>query len=254
MSAFPHLQRLKIGCVQYLNSAPLICAYDGEVLFDHPARLAARLAEGVLDVALVPVFEWFRQPEYKAADGISISSRGEVFSVFLAYRGDLSGVKRIFTDPASLTSASLLRCILAEFQGITPEYRAGEGGEGAARLLIGNQAIDFRRAHPADYQYLDLGGEWTARTGLPFVYALWLFGPRVKNAGPAAEELRRLKKTGITRLAEICREDTAFRLHYLRHCIRYDLGEAEKAGIRRFGGLLEKHGLAQAPASGLEFV
>jgi chorismate dehydratase len=72
MTAFPALEGLRIGCVQYLNSRPLIhClrppAGPGPGLLDvylaHPAKLAARLREGVLDAALVPVFEVLRSPE-----------------------------------------------------------------------------------------------------------------------------------------------------------------------------------------------
>ena len=253
---YPPLQKLKVGCVQYLNSVPLICAYDGPVVFEHPSRLAVMLGAGELDVALVPVFELFRKPEYRIADGISISSIGRVFSVFLAYRGELGAVKKVSLDTASLTSVNLLRCLLAEFHGLRPEYVRSDLCEDAEtpRLLIGTQAIDFRRREDGAWNYLDLGEEWTKQTGLPFVYALWLFNSGVENAGAAAAELRRIKREGIARIPEISREDPGFRLDYLQNCIRYDLGAAEKAGLLRFGELLEKHALVETVARDFEFV
>ena len=253
---YPQLKKVKIGCVQYLNSVPLICAYDGPVIFEHPSRLAEMLGSGELDVALVPVFELFRKPDYKIADGISISSAGRVFSVFLAYRGELASITRVSLDTASLTSANLLRCILAEFHGLRPEYIPSDlcADESMPRLLIGNQAIDFRRKHEAGWNYLDLGEEWTKQTGYPFVYALWLFNRRVENAGGAAGELRRLKREGMARIPEICREDREFRLDYFQNCIRYELGSAEKDGMRRYGALLKKQGLVGAMTRDYEFV
>ena len=47
--AWQALRGLRIGCVKYLNSRPLICAYDGPVIFDHPSSLAKMLAAGGLD-------------------------------------------------------------------------------------------------------------------------------------------------------------------------------------------------------------
>jgi len=256
MNSYPSLKKLKIGCVQYLNSVPLICPYDGAVVFEHPSRLAALLGAGELDVALVPVFELFRKPGYQIADGISISSAGRVFSVFLAYRGELASVTKVSLDTASLTSANLLRCILAEFHGLQPVYLRSDlcKDEETPRLLIGTQAIEFRRCCDGSWNYLDLGEEWTKQTGLPFVYALWLFDSGVKNAGAAAEALRQIKREGIARIPEICREDPEFRLDYFKNCIRYELGDAEKSGMRRFGELLQKYGLVKPAARDFVFV
>ena len=77
---------------------------------------------GEIDVALVPAFEALRRPEFPIVDGVAISSRGAVYSVFLAYRGDLSGVRTVHLDPASRTSNNLLRCLLAEFHGLRPQF------------------------------------------------------------------------------------------------------------------------------------
>ena len=249
MSLYPHLEKLKIGCVQYLNAKPLIFGYGGKVHFDHPSQLAKLLSEGEIDVALVPTYELMRAPVYNVADGVSISATGAVYSVFLAYRGDLKDVKTVSLDTASLTSVHLIRCILAEFHGMSPEYVSPEkcADENAAQLLIGNQAIDFRQMHGAEYHYLDLGEEWMKQTGLPFVFAVWLIRRDVSNGPAAAAELRVLKEQGLCCIPEIVRRekryDADFETRYLSHYIRYDLGEAEKAGMAKFRELLSKYGL-----------
>ena len=248
MSPYPNLEKLEIGCVQYLNARPLIFGYAGKVRFGHPSQLAASLAEGCLDIALVPVYELMRLPDYDIVDGVSISSIGAVFSVFLAYKGDLEKIKRICLDPASLTSTHLLRCILSEFHGLSPEYLSSDNpmDSEAGRLLIGNQAIDFRRTSGEEYNYLDLGGEWLEHTGLPFVFAVWLMRRNIADALAAANELRVLKQHGISSIPEIIRSETrydaAFGNDYLRNHIHYNLGGAEKAGMEKFRELLIEHG------------
>src|SRR5437764_5450702 len=110
---------LRIGCVKYLNARPLIRGWPGEVDFDHPSALCKRLADGELDVALVSSFEFLRNPIYRIVDEVSISSDGPVYSVVVAHRGEIGRIKEIELDPASETSANLLRCLIAEL-GLNP--------------------------------------------------------------------------------------------------------------------------------------
>jgi chorismate dehydratase len=253
VSSFLDFPGVKIGCVQYLNAKPLIYGHEDGVRFDHPSKLAADLSRGALDVALVPVIELFRNPQYLVVDGVSISSFGPVFSVFLAYRGELGEVREVALDPRSLTSSHLLRCLLREFHQIDPR---GDS-EADARLLIGNQAIAFRRQHGDHYRYFDLGEEWTFRTGLPFVYALWLVRPGTANAAAIAARLRSLKKTGTAQITEIAKTHdlgATFVEHYLRSNIRYDFGDAEKAGLELFHQMIVRNGFLENSDFAPEFI
>ena len=260
MSPYPNLEQLEIGCVQYLNAKPLIFGYEGRVHFDHPSRLAESLAKGGLDVALVSTFELLRMPGYLVADGVSISARGEVFSVFLAYQGDLQKIEAVSLDPASLTAANLLRCLLAEYHQLDPKYISAEvcKDDRAARLLIGNQAIDFRRGRGDGFKYLDLGAEWMKQTGLPFVFALWLMRSDAPNASSSAAELRKIKQRGVSSLDQIVRAekryDAEFEMRYLGGHIRYDLGPDEKAGMAKFREMLAKYGLISGGTSRILFI
>lgn len=253
MSSYASLEKLRIGCVSYLNARPLIHCCHGSVVFDHPSRLAEMLSHGHLDVALVPVFTAFKIPDSLIVDGVAIASLGPVFSVFMAYNGDLTDVKSVSLDPASRTSCHLLQCLLAEFHDLRPKYSSSE--EADAHLLIGNQAIEFREHAPAGTRFLDLGEEWLRRTGLPFVYALWLLRGGVAQACAVAEDFRRLKRAGLRRLDEIVRgEPGGFARRYLTEHIRFDLGEPEKQAMALFRELALKHGFIQPPIRPFDFV
>lgn len=240
--------------MQYLNSKPLIHGYDGDVLLAHPSELARELAAGKLDAALVPAFEFLRDPHYALVDDVAIASTGPVYSVFLAYRGELRDIRRIALDPASLTSANLLRVLLAEFHGLKPEF----GAEGDAQLLIGNQAIDFREQDHPDTHILDLGEEWTRCTGLPFVFAAWAVRPEVGDARAIGDAFRSLKAHGLRHLDEIIAADHTgtpdLRRRYLTTHIRFDLREPEKAGLARYRELLHAHGRITSGLDPLVFV
>lgn len=255
---YPALARVRLGCVQYLNSKPLIYGCDAPVRFAHPSELARDLASGALDVALVPVFEALRSPGYLAADDVAIACDGAVFSVFLAHRGPLAEVCRIALDPASLTSVHLLRVLLAEFHGLRPDYVTMGGDEADAMLLIGNQAIDFRTRAPDGWQFLDLGEEWRRCTGLPFVFALWLMRPGLPDVYVVAEELRALKCDGLAHIPEIVHGDeehaAALSARYLTEYIRFDCGSREKAALELFRELLATHGFIAADGAPLRFV
>jgi predicted solute-binding protein len=260
VSPFAALHGLRVGCVQYLNAKPLIVPYDGPVIFEHPARLADLLAAAEIDVALIPVFEALRQPEFPIVDGVAIASRGAVYSVFMAHCGALSGIRVVSLDPASRTSNNLLRCLLAEFHGLRPVFEATdalpEGDRGV--LLIGDQAIRFREFPREDVDYLDLGQEWLSQTGLPFVYAVWQIRPEIANPGAAGDALRAIKAAGVRRVREIARLqkgfEPSFAEHYLTQHVNFELGGDEKAGLALFRSLLQKHGQIPASVAPLRFV
>jgi len=251
------LRGLRIGCVAYLNSRPLIEPYDGPVTLDHPSVLAGALVRGELDVALVPVFEALRHPEFSIVDGVSISARGPVWSVFAAHCGPVSDIRTVRLDPASLTSANLCRVIFAEWGTAIPEYATDTAGmvseaplsPGTARVLIGNQAIAFRLRRGAACEYLDFGEEWRRRTGLPFVFAVWLMRPETPRRREVAQAFRAIARRGEAAIPEIVQRHREFPAdfaeRYLTQHIRFGLGPEEKRGIERFRELLWKHGLLE---------
>lgn len=261
MNAFAALGSLRIGCVRYLNSRPLIFSYPGEVTFEHPSILADQLAQGTLDAALVPVFEVLRHPEYHLVDDVAIACDGPVFSVFLAHRVPIKEITRIQLDPASLSSAHLLAVLLAEYHGLQPEWAHGTTEcEPEAQLLIGNQAIDFRCSAASEgWQLLDLGAEWKRCTGLPFVFAVWAIRPELARPEDLAAALRKVKTMGMAALPQIIEKAQEYTLEireqYLTSHIRFNLGSAEHEALRLYASLLAKYGWIPAdPSAGLKWI
>ena len=208
--------------------------------FDHPSALCKQLANGDLDIALVSSFEFLRNPIYRIVDDVSISSAGPVYSVVVAHLGDISEVEDIEIDPAAETSGNLLRCLFAEFN-LAPRFNSTSTSDitaRQARLLIGDQALRFRQKHAKEFHFWDLGEQWNKLVDLPFVYALWLIRPEVRNFQPLANRLRKLRDENLadidTLIAEKEEFDRDFCRHYYRENLRFGFGEKEKAGLREF--------------------
>ena len=238
---------LRIGCVKYLNARPLIQGWPGNVTFDHPATLCRSLAAGNLDVALVSSFEFLRNPIYRIVDDLSIASDGAVFSVVMAYAGELAEIAEVELDPAAETSVNLLRCLLAE-SGLAPRFIERVNSFPArprASLLIGDQAIRFRQEHDGRFRFWDLGEQWRERFRLPFVYALWLVRPEVTNAKEIAERLRSIRDQNLRRIDDLIaeHENPMFCARYYRDHLRFSFGIGEKDGLRLFEKLCGKFGL-----------
>jgi chorismate dehydratase len=240
------VKSLRIGCVKYLNARPLIHGWPGDVALDHPSALCAQLARGELDLALVSSFEFLRNPIYKIVDDVAIASDGAVYSVVVAHRGEISKIEEIELDPAAETSGNLLRCLLNEMK-LRPRVVARSTSEKSARLLIGDQAIRFRQEHGDQFEYFDLGENWKKVVGLPFVYALWLVRPEVVDPKSIADELRALRDKNLANISKLISKeiefDSAFCDRYYQEHLRFNFGEREKQGLRKFSELCQKHEL-----------
>jgi predicted solute-binding protein len=236
---------MRIGCVKYLNARPLIYGWENKVVLDHPSVLCAQLARGELDVALVSSFEFLRNPIYRMVDGVSISSDGPVYSVVVAHHGEFAELKEIALDPAAETSGNLLRCFLGELD-LNPEIRSTSSPE-SARLLIGDQAIRFRRQQGNDFHFWDLGEQWKKVRGLPFVYALWLVRPEVEDPKLIADRLRKLRDQNLANLDKLIANETefdhAFCDRYYREHLGFSFGDKEKKGLLAFAELCQQHEL-----------
>ena len=247
---------VRVGCVRYLNSKPLIHGHGAEVSFEVPASLADGLHTGRLDVALSPIFELIAHPGYRVVDGVAIAAWGAVYSVFVAYAGELQAMRTLYLDTHSRTSFNLQRVLLGEFHGLAPRAVPLPGGQppevlqpGEGALVIGDPAIAFRLRHGDRYRFFDLGEEWTRATGLPFVFAAWLVRADVpeENASALGERLRAWRAAGQACVEEIVAAETRFPAEvsrrYLTEFIRFGLGENEKRAIRLFAWLLGKQGV-----------
>jgi chorismate dehydratase len=232
---------LRIGCVPYLNAKPLIEGLP-DVLLLPPADLVGRLVSGKLDVALLPAIEVLRRG-LAHIPGLAIASPGRTESVRLYHKVPVGEIRRVALDRNSRTTNMLTRILLEERYGLRPRYvkrdpsrRLALDGVDAA-VTIGDTS--FRRE---GVPFLDLGSEWRDFSGRPFVFALWAYRPGHPRAAEIARTLRAAKARGVPRIAEIARREskrlglsTSYATRYLTEWITFDLGPAERAGLRKFG-------------------
>src|SRR5712692_5734548 len=195
---------VRIGAVNYLNTKPLICDLEklapaAELVLDVPSRLAELLADGSLDVALIPVIEYFRAGSYTIVRDIAIASRGPVLSVTMFSRVPWPEIRRVALDEGSRTSAALAQILLRRKHGIHPEIvplpldQEAESADADAVLLIGDRAM--RACLPGFAHAFDLGQEWFDWTGVPFVYAVWAVREGA-DLGSVARALVEAKRRG----------------------------------------------------------
>ena len=251
---------VRIGAVGYLNARPLTYTLDRrpdlwQVRYDLPAVCARLLYDGEVDLGLVPCIEYLRRPDYRFVPGVGIGSRGPVKSVALYTRRDTKDIRHIALDTSSRTSVTLIRVLCARHFGIQPEYVPHPPDvlvmlrDYDAGLIIGDPALEFD-AEAHGIRKIDLGAEWTAMTGLPFIYAGWT-GPSGALDQSQVRALQEAQAEGVRSFPAIAKEyagaDTAREarsLAYLTDNLRYGLGPDEQAGMQLFLDAAADLGLA----------
>ncbi len=194
--------RPRLGHIQFINCLPLYYGMvKNDVLLDvdlvraNPADLAVELVDGKLDLAPIPAIEYARHAEqFELLPDIAISSDGEVQSILLVSTvpvEELTG-KTIALAANSRTSVVLAQILLERRWGVTADYvdmppdLPAMLRDADAALLIGDEAIRTYWEPPAHLFTYDLGTEWKAWTGLPFVFAVWAVRRDYAQAEPAA--------------------------------------------------------------------
>ncbi len=252
----------RLGAVEYLNARPLVWGLDAHpgrfsIRFDVPARCAALLHEGAIDLGLVPSIEGLRDADYRIVPGVGIGSAGPVASVALFSALPIDRIRSVALDASSRTSVTLLRILCARAFGIAPAFVTLPPDPDAmlarcdAALIIGDLALLYDHER-AGLEKTDLGAAWTAWTGLPFVYACWIGRRGVLAPGDAAV-LREAQEAGAAAPAEVSRRyfggdaaKIAVGTRYLRDNMKYGLDEAQLAGLNRF--YREASGLGLVPS------
>lgn len=220
-----------------------------------PGRCADRLSSGEVDLALIPSIEYALHTGYRAVPGLCIACDGPAASVLMISRRPPQEVRSVGLDPASRTSAALLKILFHERWKTDPVF-AEAGGDIAralthhdALLVIGDRALFGVPELPSDVVVTDLGQEWKDLTRLPFVFAFWAGrGDAVEDGDVTA--LDTSLEAGLANLPEIARAHTwggrpypETSLAYVRDVMRYRWGQAESDGLLRFYLLAARHGL-----------
>ncbi|MBM4000465.1 MAG: menaquinone biosynthesis protein [Planctomycetes bacterium] len=245
---------IRVGAVSYLNTKPLVYGLEDvsrrvDLSFDLPSRLADRLRNGQLDVALIPSIEFLASESGRGGDlsivsNACIGCRGAVWSVVLMSRVPWREIRTLAVDEGSRTSIALARILLDQRFGIRPRLlplpidQRLEEADGDGLLVIGDRAMKARVSNMADRW--DLGEEWRRWTGLPFVFAMWVARAGVSNA-PIGRWLDRARDLGLRNLDAIASRECAAHgltrddcLGYLRDNLHFRLGTREREGLERF--------------------
>jgi chorismate dehydratase len=242
--------KLRVGIVNYLNTKPLIYGLEQKPFRDkidligaYPARLAEMLRNDEVDLGLIPVAVIPSLPEYHIIGNHCIGTEGEIASVCLFSEVPMQEITKVYLDYQSRSSVALLQWLMRESWGITPkivhardEHFRSEIKGTTAGLVIGDRALEQRKVSTFIY---DLGSEWRAITGLPFVFAAWV------STRPLPEDFVRefdaANAVGMHHLDEIVAANPydAYDLKkYFSLHLSYRLDERKREGMRRFLGYL----------------
>lgn len=251
---------IRIGCVSYLNTVPLIEGLERceglELVRAAPAMLAGMLERGEVDLALASLIDAARSSVPLAVLPVGmIGCDGPTMTVRLFSRVPFERVTRVHADTESHTSVVLCRVVLEKMFGVRAEvvdFDAREGvevggGRGASPetlLLIGDKVVTCAPERGEYPHELDLGEAWKTLTGLPFVYAAWMC--RAADAakeriqlGAALLDRARRRNTGrldwiVEQRAPEHRWPAELARSYLRGHMRYELGERERMAAEQF--------------------
>ncbi len=260
---------MRVGRIPYINCFPVYGAVDrGIVPLDAtlvdgvPTHLNRLMSEGALDVSVVSAVEYARDWErYLLLPDLAISSDGPVRSVMLFSTEPAPALtgKRVLVSRSSMTSVHLLELLFEHVWHARPEFVPGDAeadalsrdddGPFAARLVIGDAALMLQSvdhpvatAHGQRYPHVyDLGAEWKAWTGLPFVFAVWV----AQRSAPVAEALKvhaaliDSRDWGLAHLPELSAQAARSTGVPLAECRRYFDGLDWRLSLPDLEGLTE---------------
>lgn len=256
------MERVRLGCVKYLNTLPLIEGLEKhaevELISAVPAKLGAMVASGAVDLALSSVVDFAASPVALAMVPVGgIGCDGATLTVRLFSQVPLDRVTTLHTDTDSHTSVLLARLLLMRCFGrdarviefdarervsVSPVAGSSEWPE--TLLLIGDKVVTDSPPAVRYPHQLDLGEQWKAWTGLPFLYAVWMCRAaesdalKVRTAAALLDRQRRrnLMRTQwlIDRAVDERRWPRDLATRYVTEYLRYEVGEPQRVAVARF--------------------
>lgn len=264
---------VKIGMVDYLNTAPIIEKWKSSVtrkdwilVEDVPAVLDKKLEEGLIDLSFVSSFAYAKHPEkYKILSGLSVSASGPVASVVLLSHvpiEQLNGAD-VLLSSQGVSSVELVKIILEEFHNVKPIYHSADTLstkeiDFKAVLAIGDDALQLVDSATYLYQF-DLGDIWRRKTGLPFVYSVCAVREEFCQGNPEMlaeihRELLRCREEGAADLENICAIWAKKMVFSKQKCrdyleaIQYDLSSQKCKALEAFFKILITRGVVSENA------
>lgn len=277
-------EKLRIGRIPFMNVFPIVHVLSRdcdtgpyEFVDGYPSGLNRMLRDGDIDISISSSIVYLKDMEnFTFIDGHSISSTGPIESIMLFSRVPIESLdgQTVFVTSRSETSIALLDVILRKFYGISCTLKLSDHPikdaikEHSASMSIGDEALlaakgylkteikdseqRFVSIDRKSFFIYDLAELWHRRTGLPFVFALWIAKREsIERKKRLFEKFRNdldLSKLralgGLKELAETT--DAALEpgelLSYWKK-ISYDFSEEHKKGLMLFRDYLVELGI-----------
>ena len=244
---------LRVGRIPYLHAEPFYFDMErrGIVLYEMvPSALAAAVTDGEIDAGPVPVVDCFRLADrLQPVAGFCVASTQKTGSIFLYSTKPMAELHkaRIGVTDAAATAVRLLDVLLRVQHQVQPAAYVSLQDAYDAFLLIGNDGLR-RRGGARGFAYTyDLGAEWHAWTGLPFVFSRWVVRQDVDPTARALlqDTLYVGLEVGVEALQGIAepREDLLMLprdiVRYIRN-FRYYMGASEQQALDLFRHYLQR--------------
>jgi len=210
-----------------------------ELVGAYPSKLAEMLVNDEIDLGLIPVAVIPELPTHYIVGNYCIGAQAEIASVALFSEVPMNEIKKVYLDYQSRTSVALLKYLMKEYWGINPEiikssnedYRKEIKGT-TAGLVIGDRALEQRKISTFIY---DLGSDWRAITGLPFVFAAWVSTKKLSDE--FINQFDAANAMGLQHIDEIVAAENYdlydLKKYYTLH-LSYNLDEKKRKGLERF--------------------
>jgi chorismate dehydratase len=262
---------VRIACVRYLNTVPMIEGLDKlrglELVPIVPAGIAGMVTRGEADIGLVSLVDAARasDPALTLLPLGMIGCDGPTLTVRLFSSVPLDQIHEIHADTDSHTSVVLAQVLLARRHNLRPRVIDFDARERIpvsvphstlqtphsldeawpeTLLLIGDKVVtDSPPAIRYPHQ-MDLGEAWKRLTGLPFVYAMWACRegeaerPEIQSAAKLLDRQLRHNRTRldwiVAKHAPEHRWPRDLAARYLGEYLRYEVGPREREAAERF--------------------
>jgi len=250
MKLVNNMDQIKIAMVAYLNAKPfklgLLELKDSiELLEETPAVCADLFFNNQVDIALLPVGALKGKEDVILFSDFCIGSIGDVQTVCLFSDTLIENIETVYLDSHSRTSVLLTKLMLAEsgyknieFINANTENVILKKGE--AKLMIGDKV--FRNKTSFKWK-IDLSTWWQEKTGLPFVFAVW-----VRSKHLISTDLKKVENAlsnGINRIDEVVSliETDVDLKHYFNENISYSFDDNKRKAVKLFYEMLDEFGI-----------
>ena len=182
--------------------------------------------------------------EYYIVSDYCIGAEGNVASVCLFSEVEINKIEKVLLDYQSRTSVALCKVLFKHhwkkdvvFEDTKGKF-SNEIKDNTAAVLIGDRALQQRKI--SNYIY-DLGGEWKAMTGLPFVFAAWISNKELPADFIAL--FNQKNEEGLNKIDAVIKETKCdfYDLNiYFKQNISYLLTEEKMKGMNLFLELMQQ--------------